>query len=267
MIHAKPQVILDIPIKRLCLLVWLLMVLPACAVLKPQSPSADFQPPSTDTEMQSLPSDTYFWWYVPVTITWPDEQPAAWYVDVLLAHQVFKPVLLAHAEEIALWRFHRRAVRDNAGHRFRFIFYASSATAAAIFEKIEQNPLLGELIAANVVEQVITRDANRNPSAAVEATSDKSWSPPMQRAWPYYGMGVSQVWLALIDQYVAFSAAGGENVPDSGDIEALQGFYRQIDAKLVATWETEGGHALLHHLNALFGYGEVAIYERRMIRF
>jgi hypothetical protein len=60
---------------------------------------------------------------------------------------------------------------------------------------------------------------------------------------------------------------GNANSPGEVDVEALESFYQKIDQKLVTTWETEGGHALLHHLNALFGYGEVAIYERRMMHF
>jgi hypothetical protein len=58
-----------------------------------------------------------------------------------------------------------------------------------------------------------------------------------------------------------------DSLENNDDIEALLAFYRQIDEKIVTTWEEEGGHAFLHHLNALFGYGDVAIYERRMIRF
>ena len=94
----------------------------------------------------------------------------------------------------------------------------------------------------------------------------------MQRAWPYFAMGVSQLWLSLIDQHIASMAPNrgyvfAEESFTEDDVEALIELYQHIDEKLVATWESEGGHALLHHLNALFGYGEVAIYERRMIRF
>ena len=63
-------------------------------------------------------------------------------MDVLLAHQLFKPVLLKYAHNIELWRFHRRAGRDKAGHRFSFIFYAREATATAILNNLAENPLI-----------------------------------------------------------------------------------------------------------------------------
>jgi hypothetical protein len=233
------------------------------------APSAPVEPP----QAQQDSTDEYYWWYVRVKMVWPEEQPIAWYMDVLLAHQLFKPVLLKYARDLEFWRFHRRAGRDKAGHRFSFIFYAREATASAILNNLAQNPLIPKLIAVNRVEKIFLYDANKKPNSAIEATSDKNWSLSMQRAWPYFAMGGSQVWLSLIDQYAASTEGNGEHssAPDSlennNDIEALLAFYRQIDEKIVSTWEEEGGHAFLHHLNALFGYGEVAIYERRMIRF
>jgi hypothetical protein len=243
---------------------WILL-LPACATVDTVTKQAE-SPPAEQLSQQHSTGENY-WWYVPVTMVWPEEQPIEWYMDVLLAHQVFKPVLIRYAHDIELWRFHRRASRDNAGHRFSFIFYAREATAMAIFNDLAEDPIMAKLIAAHSVEKIRLHEANKTPDSAIEATSDKNWSQAMQRAWPYFALGVSQVWLALIDQHVAAMASTGSNSLEQNDIEALMVFYRQIDEKMVATWESEGGHALLHHLNALFGYGEVAIYERRMIRF
>lgn len=241
----------------------LLFLLSACAALEPAVKQAEPDP----VDQKSLPqlsTGEAYWWYVPVKIHWPEEQPMAWYIDVLLAHQIFKPILLEYAQEIELWRFHRRAARDQAGHRFSFIFYARQATATAILDKLAQQTLLAQLMAMQYVDAVYLHDVNQTPKQAIEATSDKNWSLPMQRAWPYFAMGTSQVWLSLIDQHVA---ALTEHDGVQHDLEAMIGFYQTIDEKMAATWETEGGHALLHHLNALFGYGEVAVYERRMMRF
>lgn len=251
-------------LKGLVFAAWLLM-LPACAVVSP--PSGPTRPaPAETAPAQNIGAPSY-WWFVQVKMAWPGEQPVAWHMDALLAHRVFKPLLLAHAHDIELWRFHRRAGKDAPGHRFSFIFYAPQAAARAILDGAAQNPLLARFAAANVIDNVRVYEANTAPDPAIEATSDKNWSPAMQRAWPYFAMGVSQAWLSLIDQHVASTANNWENLPEETDIEAMMRFYRQIESKMAATWETEGGHALLHHLNALFGYGEVAIYERRMIRF
>ncbi len=251
-------------------------MLPACSLVSPVVKQV--QPASSEQSLPKIKIDSNekrYWWYVWVKLVWPEEQQIQhirWNMDVLLAHQIFKPILLDYADDIDLWRFHRRAARDEAGHRFSFIFYAREATANAILNNLAENSLIQKLVEANLVEKIYLHEANESPNSAIEATSDKNWSLAMQRAWPYFAMGVSQVWLSLIDQHVASTMENGENslahnLSKHNDIEGLAAFYQQIDEKMVATWETEGGHALLHHLNALFGYGEVAIYERRMIRF
>ncbi|GAA4959031.1 hypothetical protein GCM10025791_44900 [Halioxenophilus aromaticivorans] len=58
-----------------------------------------------------------------------------------LADQVVEPMLTAMAEPIALWRFHRRAGRDKAGHQFSFMFYTDDGTAQQVFTRLEQHPL------------------------------------------------------------------------------------------------------------------------------
>jgi hypothetical protein len=252
--------------------VWLVvlgpLILPACAVVGPQVGLSPQQVHEEPAVVQTSP-DSNYWWYVPIKVTWPEDEPIAWHVDVLLAHQLFKPLLIEHALDIQLWRFHRRAVRDNTGHQFTFLFYAKQSTAMAILDELEQNPLIPELIAAKVIDKVYLHERNNAPNSAVEATSDKNWSLPMQRAWPYFAMGVSQVWLGLIDQYVAAQGQNLENLQQEADVQALARFYQTINQELETTWENEGGHALLHHLNALFGYGDVAVWERRrrMMRF
>ena len=120
--------------------VWLIL-LPACAVVRPSIPQPQaMDSPSQQTTRQSSLLEGNYWWYVKVKITWPEDQPIAWHVDELLAEQIFKPILYDYAQDIALWRFHRRAGRDSAGHRFSFIFYSNEATATAILTTAAANP-------------------------------------------------------------------------------------------------------------------------------
>ena len=58
------------------------------------------------------------------------------------------------------------------------------------------------------------------------------------------------MWLHLIDEI----AAGEEAPPDSASPEELEAYYQRINETLTGHWQQEGRHALLHHLNALFGY-------------
>jgi hypothetical protein len=85
---------------------------------------------------ETLPAAELGWWKARFQILWaPDEAPS-WNVDLILAHQIVLPVLQQHKDAIVLWRFHRRAARDEFGHRFSFIFYASPATAIDIFQAL-----------------------------------------------------------------------------------------------------------------------------------
>ena len=241
--------------------------LPACAVLNSPAGTTDqVHEEAKKLDIQTQVRQSY-WWFVRAKMAWPEEQEPAWHMDALLARQIFKPLLLEHAQDIEMWRFHRRAAHDKAGHQFSFIFYTKQSIAEAILNKLTENTLIQKLIAEGKVETISLHDANKKPDPAIEATSDKNWSLEMQKAWPYYAMGVSQLWLSLIDQHVASTLHNGENQLNENNVNELIEFYRQINNKLIVTWENEGGHALLHHLNALFGYGEISVYERRLMRF
>ncbi len=75
------------------------------------------------------------WWYARFVMNWPADKEPSWYIDPLLAHRVVSPVLDRYGNDIVLWRFHRRAARDQAGHQFSFIFYATPETAREVFAR------------------------------------------------------------------------------------------------------------------------------------
>ena len=56
-----------------------------------------------------------------------------------------------------------------------------------------------------------------------------------------------------------------EETPKS--IEEIEAFYNQINESIIELWQEEGRHALLHHLNAIFGYEPLAVYEKRFLKF
>ena len=192
------------------------------------------------------------WWSVAVTIHWPENTAPRFQIDALLADQVFRPLILAHETEMPLWRFHRRAARDQAGHRFRFLFYAPHDTAKAVFEALEADPLLRRLLKTQVIDAVTTDDVAKTWRPDRGAMGDPAWSPPINRAWPYFAMGVSKTWLSLIETDVG-------TVPVGLPIDALVHRYTIAEAKVREQWRDEGGHAFLHHLNALFGYEPIGI--------
>ncbi len=206
----------------------------------------------TDTDSQQ------YWWYVRFKITWPPDSDPDFSVDLLLADAVVKPELHTYRNNIRYWRFHRRAARDNAGHQFSFIFYANKNTAKAIYTSLTKNELAIQLQQKNFIERIILDDLENNPRTSIKDTSDNNWSEEIQTAWPAYIMGVSNMWLQLIEQEIDDSA-------DSTDINVLVDKYRLANQNVTRLWQTEAQHAFLHHLNAIFGYEPLAI--KKLIQF
>lgn len=209
------------------------------------------------------PSADHSWWYARFRMDWPDGADPAWQTDLLIAHLVIKPVLDRHAQDIALWRFHRRAARDEAGHQFSFIFFASAGTARRIFSGISSNLVLEQAKASGRVIAVVCDDPSAASRPAISDTSDPNWSAPLRQAWPYYLMGASQMWLDLVCGMARGDPATG--APPSFD--ELDARYAGISADITTLWQNEGRHAFLHHLNALFGYEPIVIIEKRHLRF
>lgn len=192
----------------------------------------------------------------------PDAEPR-WHVDLLLANEVVAPVLDRFRPGIGLWRFHRRAGGDDAGHRFSFIFYATPATADAVFGALGESRTLGDLVARGILRRVAYDSTERVERPDLSDTSDRSWPPQLQREWPHFIMGVSQTWLGLVRHEAR--AVLGDRRPLS-QARLLAG-YEAVERRVTQLWRDEGGHAFLHHLSALFGYRPVEVVERRVATY
>jgi hypothetical protein len=201
------------------------------------------------------------WWYASFHINWPQDEDPSLDTDLLIAHRIISPVLNQYKKEILLWRFHRRAARDEAGHRFSFIFYTSAATARKIYAAIGSSPVLDQFQAEGVILRLVLDDTSTIARPGIEATSDRGWSLFLQKAWPYFIMGVSQTWLDLISQYAE------DGRPEPLSPAEMKAFYQKIDQEVETVWRKEGGHAFLHHLNALFGYGPVNLRGNTQMSF
>ncbi len=220
-------------------LVWLLAA-SGCAAVTPAVESPAARP--------AEPSAGAFWWYLRFRMDWPEGKPPAWHMDLLLADQVVRPVLERRQAGITLWRFHRRAARDAAGHQFSFIFYATPETARNVFAEVDASPALGLARASGRVIAVLQDDLV-NPSRPGRGdTGDPAWPAALRTAWPDYLMGASRTWLSLVSQMAAPSPSA------ASDFAETEGAYARANASVTAVWREEGRHAFLHHLNALFGY-------------
>jgi len=182
-------------------------------------------------------------------IEWTDrEKEADLSSDLLLAHAVIKPVLINNNHEIPLWRFHRRANDDATGHEFTFYFYTDEQTASNIESELKSNRILQLATKEGLITKFASQIAGGKKAEQIEGLSDNHWSATLQRAWPTYAMGSSALWLNLVSE-----AVGNDDVRASSTKDLLS-TYEVANKKVTKVWHDEASHALLHHLNAIFGY-------------
>jgi len=242
----------------LLLLYIALTFLGACAV-RQETPFASALPLAL-SESPPGGEDNRFWWAARFKIVWPPDHAPDSAVDLLLAHAVVEPLLKEHAKHLLRWRFHRRAVLDSTGHQFTFFFYTNKETAAELFKKIQENDHLKQALSAQRVEKVILDNPDLPSRPHIEDTSDPNWSPSIQKNWPSYIMGVSALWLGLIDDEMT-------QVIDLSSMEISERLeaYQRAETHITKSWNREGQHAFLHHLSAVLGYEP--LYIRKDILF
>ena len=241
-------------IRRFCAVLACVLVLSACQQLKHNVVNLTEHELSTQKDkFDQAPR----WWRASFQMDWDKTASPHWHLGPLIAEQVILPVLQHHGGELRLWRFHRRAVRDAAGHRFSFLYYTNSRTAANVETLIRQNAILQNLMSESVVSTVSIGPYGAQDGVAISATSDPRWTAVMQKTWPHFLMGVSRMWL---EQVILFS----EKVSLESSFEAedlnwldeagLEERYTKVQSELSGIWLKEGKHAYLHHLNAVYAY-------------
>ena len=221
----------------------------ACQTLKPVK---------TDVVKQAIaPTDADArWWYLRFRFTRDSDGEVKSYLDPLIADQIMAPLLADSDDALPLWRFHRRWPEDTVGHQFSFVFFASETVAADLNERVGNAPLLGRLRTDGHLREYRLDRVEGRRARDRAATSDRSWAPEIQRAWPVFIMGASRMWLALVHAQAGKVAE-----------QPLYDRYRAAEQALDDLWFREGNHAMFHHLSALFGYKPLRVIRRDVMTF
>ena len=232
-----------------------LLILSACATQPGQTQLSSrtlFYPDESLVDVDKL-----YWWSARFKINWPANINWDSAMDLFVAHRIVAPSLEKYSNRLFRWRFHRRAARDNTGHQFSFIFYADADIAEKIFNQIRSNAVLNELLNSQLINNASMGETDKPSKPDIEDSSDSNWSETLQRQWPAYIMGVSAMWLGLIDENL--------ETTQNEEVFRLLEAYRRTEEKITSIWYQEGKHALLHHLNAIFGYRPLLLEKE--IRF
>ncbi len=237
----------------------------ACIVLAACTTTINVNPyPAIEPEKGRLDMDLQqlSWWHLRFKLNWPENESPDFSSHLLLAEQVLLPIILEHEDQLQLWRFHRRAGRDSAGHQFSLIFFAGQDTAERIGREVSENMLTTWLQEASVLERTSLDPSDPEELGRLEGTSDRGWPEDVQRSWPWFIMGASQSWLMQLQQ-----VSHNLGLAESEEYQELVQHYRDVAAVMNGQWRDFGEHAYLHHLSALYGYQPVKLHATELRRF
>lgn len=189
------------------------------------------------------------WHAARFTLVWQKDQQPNWYLGTLIAGEVIAPLLQQYENKIKFWRLHRRAVDDETGHVFSFIFYSSNHEAAMIYQNLHAQGLLNHLQQNKQLDKVSYDALAVVSKPDIADTSDPDWPIQIRETWPVFIMGASRMWLDLVLSLKAEIMTEPKFAPVSD--------YKVIQEKITDLWQQQGQHALFHHLNALYAYQPV----------
>jgi hypothetical protein len=173
-------------------------------------------------------------------------------IHSMIANEIFRPIIQDHSERICVWRFHRVFNPQNDCHYCRLKFYGKQALDTPITSYLSSHALYQEIKALDLLklgqDENITCVALNEPN--LKDDCDPNWSEEIKEVWPYYIHGASRAWLKMIE---IFAERESQTLPYSTFEEKIT-LYTRVNQLVEEKWVGEGKHAMLHHLNAVFGY-------------
>ena len=200
------------------------------------------------------------WYNFHFRINWPSNENPKWWLDIYIVDSLFREILSIHREELDLWRFHRRAAKDNSGHQLTLLCYVEKDNFKLINHTIQNSRVLRILKNNGDLKEYFYHEGGNK----VESSSDGNWSIEIQKSWPYFICGVSEMLLQMIDIVrtdISNNLGLQQPIEESNDIERL---YLKVNERLIGLWQNEGSHAFFHHINALFGYAPLLARPRNL---
>lgn len=182
------------------------------------------------------------WWHFRFVIPFDAGNNPRWWVDLALSDILVREIVECYRDDLDLWRVHRASLGNEPAHQFTFLCYCSADSRDRVKELIEQNALLAQLQAESILLRHYWEAESVNDSTVPEGTSDRTWPVPIQRSWPHFAQGLSEMLLVLLCELKETDGS-----PPLAEYEGING-------RLLELWGTWGSHAYFHHINALFSY-------------
>ena len=203
------------------------------------------------------------WHHNQFRMQWPENEPPKWWIDLFIVDTLIREVISNYRNEIRLWRFHRRAARDNSGHQLTLLCYTTQQCSVSIDNVIQESDEFGILRHHDLLKEYIPKDGGSN----IEDSSDENWPLEIQKSWPYFIVGVSEMLLELIDLIKRDTVESLRLPPSIEALTDIERLYLKVNERLNVLWRQQGSHAYFHHMNALFGYARLLARPRDFAAF
>ena len=173
-----------------------------------------------------------------------------WWIDLFIIDQIIRKVIESTNPNfgINLWRFHRRAGKDMAGHQLSFLCYIYK-NSNKIDGFIKNTKAFKVLSGNNILKEYYIEKGGKD----IDGSGDRHWPEEIGKTWPYFIHGASR----SIMEMLKLMTMDFQIDIDSKNILDIEEFYIKIKERLDYIWYCHGGGAFLHHLNALFGYENI----------
>lgn len=176
----------------------------------------------------------------------------------LIANEILGPIIERLEEDIVVYRFHRTFNQAEKSHPFRLKLYGPLSLGSAVGEYIQRHGLYQEVKALGLLELMENEDIACqavNGETQMKDDNDSSWPDEIKEVWPCYIHGVSRAWLGLVR---LFADKEKEKVPHVTFKQKID-LYTKVNGLVAERWISCGCPAMLHHLNAVFGYKHIQV--------
>lgn len=206
----------------------------------------------------------YNWQSFRLRLEWEGKSEPKWWLDLFILDNIVRDLISDNRKNIKLWRFHRRAARDHSGHQLTIYCYTQKKVGYSINNQLLESDLFELLNKTNLLKEYQWNEehgSERNMNK-IEDTSDPNWPIEIKKAWPFYIMGVCDMFLDLIKNLSENMTNKRPKIASLKRVEPADIYYRELNKLVSDTWNINGNHAFFHHINAIFGYVPLSIYPR-----
>ena len=206
-------------------------------------------------------SDSYKWYFYRFRLKYNFGKAPKWWLDLFIIDRIFRIIIKDKGinYQVKLWRFHRRSGEDNTGHQTTLACYTTGRDSVTIDNIIRSTPSFKLLSDGNLLREYFIEEGGEY----IDGSGDGHWPIEIRQSWPYFIQGASESILEMLRLIID----GIWHMEDFDNILDIEEFYQKVNERLVHIWYSQGGHAYLHHLNALFGYEMTRVRQSILTSF